>query len=58
MWEGGGGGEVLYGTMDSILALHTAAPGSIPGNPKVFSEIFPRKKKMSMLTKLIDSFAA
>ena len=39
----GGGG--LHGTMDSILALHPAAPGWIPGIPK-------------MLPKLIDGAAA
>ena len=37
--------------MDSILASHTAAPGSIPGVPKIFSEFL-------LLLRLIDGAAA
>ena len=37
--------------MDSVLALHPAAPNSIPGVPKIFSEFL-------MLSRLIDGAAA
>ena len=37
--------------MDSVLVLHPAARGSIPGVPKNFSEFL-------MLPRLIDSAAA
>ena len=44
-----GGG--LHSIMDSVLAMHPAAPGSIPGVPKIFSEFL-------MLPRLTDSAAA
>ena len=34
----GGGGGRAHNAIDSILALHPVAPGSIPGIPKNFSE--------------------
>ena len=41
----------LHNTMDSVLALHPAALGLIPGVPKNFSEFL-------MLPRLIDGVAA
>ena len=39
-----------HSTMDSILASHPASQGSIPGIPKIFSELL-------MLPRLINSAA-
>ena len=40
--------------MDSILASHPAAPGSIPNITKVFSEKFFREGKNCLDEKIVD----
>ena len=43
-----------HGTMDSVLALHPAAPGSIPGIPEVFTEKFFREGKYCLDEKIVN----
>ena len=44
--------------MDNFLALHPKVPGSIPGIPKVFSEINCLGEEIVDIARLIDSAAA
>ena len=44
----------LHSTMDSILAMHPAAPGSIPGVPKVFSKTFFQEGKICLDEKIVN----
>ena len=46
--------EGPHRTMDSILALHPAAPGWIPGIPKVFTEKFFWEGKNCLDEKSVD----
>ena len=44
-----------HSTIDSVLALQPAAPGSIPGVPEVFSETFFREGRNWLDEKIVDA---